>query len=457
MATENKLTDLLQAAARLPADSHERAKLLHDAAWECIHPGNFLEAERLLSQAAAIHEPEAESPYRQHTQRVDPFFSEVLCDLGMMQWRLAHYNKAEASYLKALEQRVLLHGEDHPAVAEVRSGLAGVYRYQRYYRKASTQLDAALNIQTRLLGAEHPDVATSLRNQAALLRDQGQLEEVEAIAERAIKIYDNAYGAESPEALSVAKVLDYSYALQGRYFEGVPHSRKTLKSMMRRLGSQHPLVAGCYLTHGHLLRLESLDDSRHCYQRALDIYESTFPEGHPFVAISLRALSTLLTTRSFSSSHFATLPQQTPSTPPSIKPYDQVGMHHDKKRALEIVDRFYETLDPFAHDFVTDLAEYSPPGEAKQLYQRAIAISEVSGAPGSQLANDLMNLAQVYFGEADYPQAEATLRRALLVIEQQVALGVSWVKRVVTLLRDTYEKLGDQERLAEMKARLEAL
>jgi tetratricopeptide (TPR) repeat protein len=386
---------LEQKALKLPAYSHERAKRLHDAAWEWIHQGGFMEAEHLLSQAAAIYEPEEQSPYRQNTSSASAILSEVLCDWAMMQWRLAHYREAEASYQRALALRLLLYGEEHPAVAEVRSDLAGVYRYQGHFSEAARQLDKALQLQERLLGAEHPDVATTLRNQAALLRDQGQMEDVEPKAKRAIEIYNNAYGKESREALSVAKVLDRYYYLTGDYLNGLEHSRKTLWSMLGQLGERHPLVAGCYLNYGRFLLTDSPKQTRQYYQRALDIYEETFPEGHPFVSISLRALSSLEPKIKESSDKYqldklsrlhsssSELPTQT----------HDAGILSTKKKALEIMERFYEPLHPFLYDFVIDLAEHSPEQEAQRLYQWARVISE-NKPPTSNIINDLLKKAK---------------------------------------------------------------
>jgi tetratricopeptide (TPR) repeat protein len=127
--------------------------------------------------------PKVESPQMQN--EIDSRLGKSLNNMAALYHTQGKYKMAEELYLRALELKRRLYGEEHEEVALNLQNLAITYGAKKNYEQAERFFKRALEIREKLLGMEHPDIAQTLRNYALLLRKQGRKEESERLEQRA--------------------------------------------------------------------------------------------------------------------------------------------------------------------------------------------------------------------------------------------------------------------------------
>ena len=101
-------------------------------------------------------------------------------------------------------------------------------------------------------GPEHPDVATNLANRALLYAIQGRYAEAEPLSKRALAIHENALGPDHPFVAANLTNLAALYDNQGRYADSEPLYKRALAIQQATAGSNHPNIA---ITLGNLANL----------------------------------------------------------------------------------------------------------------------------------------------------------------------------------------------------------
>ena len=126
---------------------------------------------------------------------------------------------------------------DDPALSDVLSQLAVIYRQQQRYAESEEYFRRAVEAAEQNLGPEHPMVALRLNNLAVLYSDQGRYDEAEALYRRTLDIEEKAFG---PGHVAVAVGLMNLASLhqkQGRRSDAVAEAGRAESILDARCGS----------------------------------------------------------------------------------------------------------------------------------------------------------------------------------------------------------------------------
>lgn len=335
------------------------------------------------------------------------------------------YQKAEATYLRALVAQEKLNGPEHVEVAGVLVGLGTVYVHMEDFARAEQAYARTLTIREKVLGPDSPEVATALYSLSYTFTNRGRYAQAEPLLRRALAIQEKALGSDNPEVAMTLNNLAYLYMETGDYEQSAALFKRSLAIFEKLLGAEHPLVATplnslavLYRTMGDYLRAEPL------LKRALAIQEKAVGPEHPDTAIALNSLAML---------------------------YSEKG---DDERALPLFQRalaIREKTEPDSSSVAATLNSIAyvynlkgQPAQAITLYKRALAIVEKSiGTETPLYASTLSNLAVVYSDQADYAQAEPLIRRALALREK--VLGPDHPDVAITLSNLAYINFAKNE------------
>ncbi|KUM57416.1 hypothetical protein ACN42_g9770 [Penicillium freii] len=97
------------------------------------------------------------------------------------------YKEAELMYLRALEERATVLGDEHLDTVASVSTYGNVLFRQGKYEEAESMHRRALEAREKVLGREHPHTFTSVNNLSLVLLRQGKFEQAEAMHRRALK------------------------------------------------------------------------------------------------------------------------------------------------------------------------------------------------------------------------------------------------------------------------------
>lgn len=92
--------------------------------------------------------------------------------------------------------------------AKVRNGIARIYLALGQYKAAEEQYLRALELRRRVLGDEHRDTLTAMLNLAVTLRKARRLDESEAVLRPCLEISRRVLGEEHPETVRAIQNLD---------------------------------------------------------------------------------------------------------------------------------------------------------------------------------------------------------------------------------------------------------
>jgi tetratricopeptide (TPR) repeat protein len=160
--------------------------------------------------------------------------------VGVLYIRQGRYNEAEPLFVKSLEIRRRILGEEHPDTLKSMT-LLGVLRRVQGRNNEAEQLSAkALEIQRRVLGEEHPDTLMTMHNLGWSYLLQKRYSEAEPLLIKSVEIQSRVLGEEYSETLWAMQGLGLLYSNQGRYKEAEPLLSRVLEIRRRVLGEEHP-------------------------------------------------------------------------------------------------------------------------------------------------------------------------------------------------------------------------
>jgi tetratricopeptide (TPR) repeat protein len=143
--------------------------------------------------------------------------------LGRAQGRAG---EAEALYRRAVTLLEQQWGPDHPCVAGMLSGLAGLCREQGREVEAEALSQRALHIREQTWGGVHPDVAETLHDLALLRHQQGKVSEACSLAERALSIRSQVLGEGHPKTVATQALAAHLRQNQAGGKEKAPAERE---------------------------------------------------------------------------------------------------------------------------------------------------------------------------------------------------------------------------------------
>jgi tetratricopeptide (TPR) repeat protein len=217
-----------------------------------------------------------------------------LANLGELLTSMAQFRSAEEVLKQALALLVESHGEQHPSMGKVLSGLGLLTRELGRYREAEDYLSRALSVE-EATGKDDTRLAAALNNLALLLQDTNRLADAEPLMRRALALDEKSYGPEHPEVATDLNNLAQLLRATNRLAEAEPLMRRVVTIMEKSYGPEHPDVATALNNLAQLLQATNrLAEAEPLMRRALAIDEKSYGPEHPNVARDLNNLAQLL-------------------------------------------------------------------------------------------------------------------------------------------------------------------
>ncbi len=216
--------------------------------------GTLYEELGLFSQAQELFELAVQQRQLLHGEQ-HPAVAESLYHLGRACARAGDYARAEPHFRRVLELRLAILGENHPEVAVSLNSLALVLHEKGDYETAGPIYRRALAKSELLNGTDHPQTVKTRGNLALLLLDRGHYPEAERMFRHALADRQKLEG----KGLMVAEVLDglaQSLAAQGKTTAAEPIAREALEVRRSHLGNDHVVVARSLAHVADIMRFE---------------------------------------------------------------------------------------------------------------------------------------------------------------------------------------------------------
>jgi tetratricopeptide (TPR) repeat protein len=196
--------------------------------------------------------------------------------------------------------------KDQPEVEiELRLTLGKVYNELQLYKKMEETARETLRLARAHLGEENLAVADELGQLGRALMRLRVLEEAETVTRHAIAMQRKLRGRDSLEEaaalLNLGDVLRDQWRLagfpddKGKLTEAEAAIRACLAIRRKRLGNEHPDVAGALASLGLLLQVaDKLTEAETASREGLAIRQKQFGDEHPDVGLSLTWLGEVL-------------------------------------------------------------------------------------------------------------------------------------------------------------------
>jgi len=327
---------------------------------------------------------------------------------------------------RALALRREALGSDHPLVAASLAELGQVLWRSGEFEPASAAYEDALAILRRSLGPEHPRLCRVLTRLGNLETEQSDLAAATAHFAEAIRIAEHVFGPDHIEALTARRGQMFLLFNAGDHAGARDVAESVAKTMMRRVGAEHPDLAQAWLIMGASeAGLGDTTAAASHLRSAIELLSRVRGEDDMNLIEPLRQLGTIELRRN--------------RTDRALELYERargiaetkLGAHHP--RVAYVLDELAQTHQRLGRS-----------AEARRLFARALAIREGAFGPEHpEIANSLMKLARLDY---DLGQRDSALQRAL----RSEAIGRSQ-------LRLTSQALSEREALELAGARIYGL
>ncbi len=322
--------------------------------------------------------------------------AETFNDFAGLYQAQGKYEEAEKFYNKALDIRKKVLGKDDPDLAETFNDFAGLYQAQSKYEEAEKFYNKALDIRKKVLGEDDPDLAETFNNFAGLYQVQGKYEEAEEFFNKALEINKKIFGENHPDYASIIANLGSLYQAQGKYEKAEEFHNKALEINKKILGENHPDYATIIANLGSLYRHQGkYKEAEEFHNKALEIKKKILGENHPSYAITIANLGSL---------------------------YQDQGKYEKAEEFFNKVSEINKKILGENHpDYATIIANlgllYRDQGKyekAEEFFNKALEINKkILGENHPDYATTLGNLGLLYRDQGKYKEAENFFNKTL--------------------------------------------
>ena len=215
-------------------------------------------------------------------------------DIGNVYFDQGNYSAALTYFLKSLEIRIKVLGDEHENVATSYHNIGNVYYVQGNYSEALTYYFKALEIYKKVLGDEHINVAALYNNMGHIYSAQGNYSEALAYYFKSLEIRIKVLGNEHIDVASSYNSIGSFYSAQGNYSEALEYHFKSLEIRIKVLGDEHKDVATSY-NHIGLLYYDqgNYSTALEYYFKSLEIFKKALGNEHINVATLYYCIGTV--------------------------------------------------------------------------------------------------------------------------------------------------------------------
>ncbi|MDY6946630.1 MAG: serine/threonine-protein kinase [Pseudomonadota bacterium] len=206
----------------------------------------------------------------------------LLGTIGRVYGSMGLYESSVELLEDALQSRIRIHGERHPAVALAQAALGTALCDRGQLDACAEHLDAALAMQRELLGADAVPVATTLLAHGRLAQLRGQLDSAEEYFNDSLEIYRQHGQERTSPAASVLNDLAGLYAYRNDHERAATLYRAALDIDRQALGNDHPMVGIHIQNLAFTLQSQGkLAEAAPLYTESLQIMNKVLGETHP--------------------------------------------------------------------------------------------------------------------------------------------------------------------------------
>jgi CHAT domain-containing protein/Flp pilus assembly protein TadD len=229
--------------------------------------------------------PEAEEQFEAVLKKADPaenIYYPTLNNLGLVQWYLGQYEKAERTFLEIRKQDSIAVGTSHPDYAITLSNLSLVYNDDGKYSEAEKSILQALEIQKKNDESKSASYARKLNNLAKIYVYSGKPEKAIPFYQEALAIFKTTMGENSVDYATTSYNLGLALWKVGKGEEGIKFLKSSSAIRAAVLGKKHPKYAESQQKIAEYQWLKkSKKEARQTYGEVFDNYynqiESVFP------------------------------------------------------------------------------------------------------------------------------------------------------------------------------------
>lgn len=215
-------------------------------------------------------------------------------DIGEIYRNLCDFPAAFEYQKKALDIREKLLGQKHAETAESYNNIALVYYNLGDYDKASEYIFKAKAIREEVLGNDHPDSADSYINVSYLSYRHEDFSQALEFYTKAKDIYEKTLGEEGHKTGIAYYCLGVTYLQLANPKEAIHYCCKAVTVLENTLGVNHPDTAMAYLGRGLLGFGLGIKANASDYEyKALSIFEKVYGCEHLQTALCYTALGCL--------------------------------------------------------------------------------------------------------------------------------------------------------------------
>ncbi len=212
-------------------------------------------------------------------------FANLSDAIAIFYYESGQYNSALEWYLKALEIRKKISGEDHPDTATSYNNIATIYQSLGQNEHALKWHLEALEIRERVLGKEHLHTANSYNNIAQIYADQWEFDLAMEWHLKALAINEKVLNWDHPRIATSYNNIGGVYYRQAKYDLAIEWYLKALAIVKKVLGEFHPYTATTYNNIGCVYNDQGdYDLALDYYQKDLKIIEYVLGKDHPDTA-----------------------------------------------------------------------------------------------------------------------------------------------------------------------------
>jgi tetratricopeptide (TPR) repeat protein len=366
--------------------------------------------------------------------------------VGSVYTRFGEYPKARANLLRAVAIRENHASGDDPAVADALHGLAASLWWEGKYNEAEPIYSRSLAMRRRLFPRDHASVAFSLTHLAACRLRMGKPDEARELYLEALEMRKRLYGQDHEE---VAQALNNVARcdLDAERFDAAQQLFAQSLQMIRRVkGDAHSGTASASQNFGDCLirRCEAAvlvgdqdrarsfaAEAQEHFQRALDIRNRIYPQGHHLIAMSLASLSRA-----------------------ELALGDPVQARETALRAVKMLEATRRATHPDMAEALDALglatlgADRSRAPEASALLARALQILSAAPQPSDlMLARIQLSLATSLIAEGRLADARPPLTACVETLRLRRGEGARSpaTRHAASMLRDVCTALGDDQ------------
>jgi len=186
--------------------------------------GKYDEGARMLQQALALEEKSTPPP---------PQYAQDLTGLADAQLYLGHDRDSESLNLRALAINRQIHGENHPAVAELRGN----------FKEAVSYAQQAFNVDAAWYGKDNPTTAGAMTTLASLLNQESRYSESETLLEQALAIQRKTFGDRSTHVAYVLNALGSLELYRRDFPKAIEYDNQSVETYRSALGDADYRVA----------------------------------------------------------------------------------------------------------------------------------------------------------------------------------------------------------------------